>query len=105
MGNEKTHPTLEGCEDRWDVYDLDGFSWVDLLDWLCVPHYTNSNRGAQPPVSIDIRTLKSVNDDVIDGQYMVMWQEGGPRPTDEQVITWLEKQYSESEEDDDEDDG
>ena len=74
----------------WDYFYLDGFHWVDLLEFLGIPHYSNKNRGDKPPLSYEIRTIK-------DEQFLIIWQTETRRPTDKEIQTQIIKDQEEDE--------
>lgn len=74
---------------KFDHFYLDGHSWVDVLAFFSVPHYTNSFRGNKQPRTFDIRTVFA---DDQDRRVIVIWKASDPRPTNEQVIAAIEQE-------------
>ena len=68
---------------NWDYFNLDGFNWTHLIEFLGIPHYTNKNEGDKPPLLFEIRTIK-IQD--YPEQFLVIWRPETERPTDNEIL-------------------
>ena len=87
------------AELEWDWFWLDGgYEFLELLEFLKIPHYTNEHRQDSAPVMVEVRTIKFVNERDIEEfgsekQLLIKWKAEIPRPTDEQIQTALREIY------------
>jgi hypothetical protein len=65
----------------FECFSLTDFTWVELLEFMLIPHYSNQHRDDTPPKSFEIKTIKCGDENE---QFLVVWD--GQRPTDQQII-------------------
>lgn len=76
---------------NFECFYLDGFAWVDLLDVLRIPHYSNDRRGDTVARAFKVRTVPlsicpdDPDDEPVSQQVLVVWDLGTPEPTDAEI--------------------
>ena len=76
---------------EFDYYDLaPGYKWTDVLDFLEIPHYTNSHSGDKTARGMEIRSVEVCDMEEEDRrlmlvQLLVVWPLDQQRPTDKQI--------------------